>query len=144
MARGIDDECVFCWWVAYTLRKKDMIIAAVNNRVKDTNYKYGHKIPRTVKDAFALDRESGIDRWRKAIDKKMGNVRIAFNILDKSEGIPVGYSLAKVHLVFDVKWMVHLKQDYARMSILQKIQMGADMQALYHVKVYELLSCMLL
>ena len=33
----------------------------------------------------------------------MANVLIAFNILDDNEGIPVGYSLAKVHLIFDVK-----------------------------------------
>ena len=103
VANGIDDECAFQWWVPFTLRKRDMIIAAVNNRVRHTLYKYGHKIPKTVKEAFALDKENGNDRWRKAIEKEMGNVMIAFTILEDSEGTPVGYSLAKVHMVFDVK-----------------------------------------
>ena len=69
-----------------------MIIAAVKKRVRNTLYKYGHKIPTSVKEAFALDK----DRWRKAIEKEMGNAMIAFTMLDESEGIPtcVGYSLA--------------------------------------------------
>ena len=31
--RGIDDEPAFKWWVPYTLRKRDNIIAAVKARV---------------------------------------------------------------------------------------------------------------
>lgn len=103
VANGIDDEAAFCWWVPFTLRKRDMIIAAVNKRVQQNNYKYGHKVPRSVKEAFTLDKEVGMDRWRRAIEKEMANVMVAFEILEDSVVMPVGWTLAKVHLVFDVK-----------------------------------------
>ena len=103
VANEIDDESAFQWWVPFTLRKRDMIIAAVNKRVRQTTYKYGHRVPKTVKEAFELDKINGNDRWRRAIEKEMSNVMIAFKILDDNEGTPVGYSLAKVHMVFDVK-----------------------------------------
>ena len=41
IARGINDEPAFCWWVPYTLHKRDKIILAVNARVKRITYKYG-------------------------------------------------------------------------------------------------------
>ena len=41
VARGIDDDAAFCWWVPFTLRKRDKIIAGVNARVKRITHKYG-------------------------------------------------------------------------------------------------------
>ena len=103
VANGIQDESAFVWWVPYTLKKRDVIIAAVNKRVRQTNYKYGHRVPRTVKEALQLDKINGNNRWRKAIDKEMGNVLVAFNILENDERLPVNYTKASVHLIFDVK-----------------------------------------
>ena len=59
VAKGINDEPAFCWWVPYTLRKRDKIISAVKARVKRTTHKYGVEIPRTVKEAYALDEKNG-------------------------------------------------------------------------------------
>ena len=44
VAQGIDKEPAFTWWVPYTLRRRDRIIAGVNSRVKRTTHKYGIEI----------------------------------------------------------------------------------------------------
>ena len=102
-ANNIADEPAFKWWVPYTLRKRDRIIAAVNQRVKKTSHKYGVQIPKSVKDAYALDTKNGNNLWRDAITKEMMNVSIAFDMLDEKENLPPGYTKATCHLIFDVK-----------------------------------------
>ena len=57
-ARRIDDEPAFSWWVPYTLRKADIIVAAVKARTRRTTHKYGLEIPRSVSHAYELDREN--------------------------------------------------------------------------------------
>ena len=103
VANQIDREPAFRWWVPFTLRKRDRIIAAVNSRVKKSNFKYGIKVPLTVKEALAIDKANGNDFWWKAILKEMSNVMIAFDIIEADARMPAGYELASVHMVFDVK-----------------------------------------
>ena len=100
---GIANEAAFAWWVPYTLRKRDMIISFVKARVLKRTHKYGVEIPRTVKEALALDSKNGNTFWADAIKKEMFNVGIAFEILDDNEHIPPGWKENSVHLVFDVK-----------------------------------------
>ena len=78
-ARGIDVQPAFQWWVPYTLRKRDRIIAAVNLRVAKTTHKYGIEVPRTIAEALKLDEINGNNFWRDAIQKEMENVKVAFN-----------------------------------------------------------------
>ena len=33
VARGIEDEPVFAWWIPYTLRKRDVIVPTINTQV---------------------------------------------------------------------------------------------------------------
>ena len=40
-ARGISNEPAFAWWVPYTLRKREIILAAEKNRIRKTTHKYG-------------------------------------------------------------------------------------------------------
>ena len=113
-AQGIDDEAAFCWWVPFTLRKRDRIICAVNSRVKKSTHKYGVKIPNTVEEAFKLDKENGNDLWRKAINKEMGNVLVAFNILEEHENLPPGFTKATCHIMFTVKMDFTRKARYVK------------------------------
>ena len=53
-ARWIDSEPDFVWWVPFTLRKWDGIIAAVNSRTKRVSNKYGVQIPSTFQEAYDL------------------------------------------------------------------------------------------
>ena len=76
-SRGIMDEPAFAWWVPFTLKKRDRIIASVNSKYKKKTHKYGIEIPNSVQHAYELDKKNGNDFWRKAIQKEMGNVLVA-------------------------------------------------------------------
>ena len=102
-ASGVEDEPAFAWWVPYTLRKRDRIIAAVNSRVKKRTHKYGIEVPTSVAHAMKVDETNGDTFWRDAIAKEMFNIGVAFKILENGEILPVGYTKATGHMVFDVK-----------------------------------------
>ena len=102
-AEGIDDEPAFAWWVPYTLKQRDRIIASINARARKTIVKYGHEVPITLDDAKRLDAANGNDFWAKAIRKEMANALVAFKILEDDQPIPVGWQLSSGHLVFDIK-----------------------------------------
>jgi hypothetical protein len=65
-------------------------------------HKYGIRVPKSVEEAYDIDKENGDDRWAKSIQKEMNNVKVAFHILDDDRPIPVGYQYMDCHLVFDI------------------------------------------
>ena len=99
----IADEPAFRWWVPYTLKKRDVIISAINQSRKKTGYKYGIKVPNNIKDAYDIDKANGDQSWRTAVAKEMSNVQIAFDILEDDQHIPPGYTSCTCHIIFDVK-----------------------------------------
>ncbi len=103
VARGIDDEPAFSWWVPMTLRKRNAILGALKTRLRRTTHKYGIEIPRDVAHAHEIDRRNGNTFWRDAIAKEMYNVGVAFEILGEGKKAPPGWTPATGHLVFDVK-----------------------------------------
>ena len=102
-ARYLVDEPAFSWWVPYTLRKGDVIVSAVKSRARKTTHKFGIKLPSSVDDAYKIDMKNKNDFWRKAIEKEMHDVGIAFEILEDDVATPVGWKPVTGHLVFDVK-----------------------------------------
>jgi hypothetical protein len=50
-----------------------------------------------------IDRRTGTTYWRDALDLEMKNVRIAFDVLDEKDEIPVGYQQIRGHLIFEIK-----------------------------------------
>lgn len=98
----IDQEPAFAWWVPFTLRKRDRIIKKVKSKYWSRTHKYGVQLPKTVQDALRIDKETGTDLWRKAIEKEMRNVRPALEFND-DDVIPVGHSKVRLHGIFDVK-----------------------------------------
>jgi hypothetical protein len=103
VAAAIHHEPAFAWWVDWTLKQRDRIIAAVNNCTLKRTHKFGIAIPRTVEEAYKLDKENGHDNWAKAIIKEMTNVREAFQVLNENKSVPVGYQFIRCHGIFDVK-----------------------------------------
>ena len=73
-ACNIADEPAFAWWVPYVLRKRDVIVSAINSRVKQTSHKYGIEVPTSVKHAIEIDRKNKNCFWADALKKEMGNV----------------------------------------------------------------------
>ena len=113
-SRGIDNEPAFHWWVPYTLRRRDRIIASVNSRVKRISHKYGVELPRTVAEALKLDDDNKNSLWRDAIDKEMGNLKVAFDILENDKSPPPGYTKASGHIIFDVRMTLERKARWVK------------------------------
>ena len=57
-ARSIQDEPAFVWWVPFTLRKRDRIIASVNFRTRKATHKYVIYITTSTKYAEEIDRRN--------------------------------------------------------------------------------------
>ena len=103
IANLIDHEPAFSWWVHETLKIRKRIIEKINSRYHKRTHKYGIRLPKTIDEALAIDKETGTDFWRKAIQKEMKNVMPAFKILDDDDKIPIGYTQIPCHMIFDIK-----------------------------------------
>ena len=103
MARGIQDQPAFAWWVPFTLGKRDGIVYAIKSRVRKVTRKNGIEIPLDVEHAGRLDKLNGNDLWAKALAKEMYNVSVAFEILAAGQRAQKGWRLATGHLIWDVK-----------------------------------------
>jgi hypothetical protein len=103
---GIDHEPAFNWWVPHILRKKDRIISYVrkhNPRYLKPTHKFGIELPKTAKEALALDRKNGNTFWANAIAKEMKDICVAFKILLDGQSAPIGYQEIPCHMTFDIK-----------------------------------------
>ena len=105
IANRIEDEPAFAWWVPDVIKKRDRIIAKVKSKYWQQTHKYGIRIPKTVQEALAIDKENGNTLWRDAICKEMQNVRPAFEKWEEreSELPPAAYQKIKCHFIFDIK-----------------------------------------
>ena len=100
----ISEEPTFAWWVPFTLRKRNRIIAKVKLKYWVRTHKFRIKIPKNVQEAREFDAENGNTLWWDAICKEMRNVRPAFEVWDKAQGeLPIGFQEVRCHLIFDVK-----------------------------------------
>lgn len=70
-ARGarIIDEPAFRWWCYKVLRKKDRLIAGAKTKYWLKTHKYGIRLPKTIKEALQIDKDTNTDLWAKAIAK---------------------------------------------------------------------------
>jgi hypothetical protein len=106
VTKGIDHEPAFNWWVPHVLKKHDRIISLVckrTTRYLKRTHKFDIEVPKTVKEALALDCKNGNTLWADAIAKEMKEVRIAFNILPDDRSAPIGYQKIPCHMIFDVE-----------------------------------------
>ena len=112
VTNDIQTEPAFKWWVPYTLRKREAIIAKVNSRFKKKNIKFGIEVPSSVEEALELDRRNGNDHWGRAIKKEMDAVEVAFKFKGIGEKAPPGYKKITCHIIFDVKFDLTRKARY--------------------------------
>jgi len=99
----IDDEPAFDWWVKPTLRYWKRLIKLSQKRHSVMGYKFGIRVPCTIDKALKLDEENGNDLWRKAIQREMEKVRVAFQLLERGAAPPPGHQFIKLHMIFDIK-----------------------------------------
>ena len=103
VARGLENEPAFAWWVPYTLRKRDVIVSSINSRVRKRSHKYGVQVPHSFEDAMRLDRENGDTLWADAHKDEMTTVGVAFEILEDGTKAPPGWTKSSGHIIWDVK-----------------------------------------
>ena len=101
---GIIDEPAFAWWAHHTLRKLKQIrkVSGAKTKYWMKTHKYGVRLPKSIEEAYRIDRETNTDYWSKAIAKEMKNVMITFEF-SEDDRIPIGHKEISVHMVFDVK-----------------------------------------
>ena len=112
VSNQIAEEPAFVWWVHDVLRQRHRIINKVKSRYWKTTQKFGIELPKSVEDAYELDRKNGNTFWRDAIAKEMARVIQAFephaNItpedVRKGRYQPLlGFQEMKCHMIFDIK-----------------------------------------
>ena len=104
------EEPAFAWWAKDVLRRQNRIISKVKSRYWKTSHKFGFKLPHSVEEALMIDEETGTDHWRRAIEKEMSKVRVAFErwddgtVEDARQGKKlVGYQEIACRMIFDIK-----------------------------------------
>jgi hypothetical protein len=102
------EQPALAWWVPYILRKQNQIIQKVKTWYWKCTHKYGVKLPKSVKQALAIDRNTGTSFWKDAIEKEMRNVLPAFEFRDDDVMLPC-FKKIDCHTVFDVKLDLVLK-----------------------------------
>ena len=103
VAQGIDSEPAFAWWVPFTLKRRNRIIAAVNSRYHKRTHKFGIEVPKNFDECVRIDKENGNTLWQDAVRKEMSKVRVAFQVMGDDDVPPPTFQEIRCHLIFDVK-----------------------------------------
>jgi hypothetical protein len=103
IANDISHLPAFQWWVPYTIKKRDHIIAKVKTSYWQKTHKYGLEIPKNYQDCIRIDVENGNRLWQDSVRNEMKTVRPAFELYEGSIQDLVGYQKITCHLIFDVK-----------------------------------------
>ena len=110
IANNIADEPAFNWWVHDCIKRRDRIVSKVKAKYWRTSHKFGIRVPKSVDEAYAIDKETKTDLWTKAIEKEMKNVRVAFEKVDgvtpddmRTGKAKPGFKYCGTHMIFDIK-----------------------------------------
>ncbi|KAI2504205.1 Reverse transcriptase (RNA-dependent DNA polymerase) [Fragilaria crotonensis] len=104
VVNNLTQEPAFRWWVPFVLKKRARILKKVKSKYWSTSHKYGLELPKSVAEALAIDKRTGTDFWRKAIEKEIRNVFPAFEFIeDDAAQVPPGYGFVDTYFVFDIK-----------------------------------------
>ena len=100
----LQDQDAFKWWVPHAIKKRKNIISKLKSKYWSRTHKYGIRIPKSVKEAFEIDRKEGNSYWRDAINDEMAKIkRDAVRVYDQNPSNLVGYQEITGHIIFDVK-----------------------------------------
>ena len=107
---GIQDEPSFLWWVHFTMKKRQRIISKLKSKYWQRSHKYGHDIPKNMKDAVWIDKDNKNNLWQDAIALEVNNNRIAFQLYNGNPKNLKGYKPVGAHLIFDIKLGEHFRR----------------------------------
>ena len=106
VAQEIYHDPAFKWWVKAVLKKRMRVISLVkriNARYLNKTHKFVIEVPKSVAQAYTLDKKNGNNLWENAIAKDMKDVRPTFKKLEDGEIVPIGYQRVNCHMIFDIK-----------------------------------------
>ncbi|KAL7474129.1 LOW QUALITY PROTEIN: hypothetical protein ACHAW6_000121, partial [Cyclotella cf. meneghiniana] len=72
-------------------------------RYHNRTHKFGIELPKTVEEAYAIDKATGTSFWHDAIELEMKNVRVAFDVLPDGVVPLSDHQCMKCHMICDVK-----------------------------------------
>eukprot|EP00957_Ditylum_brightwellii_P141107 10750396-Ditylum_brightwellii.AAC.1 len=96
VASSIAHKLAFNWWVSYTPKTRNRMIATINHRYAKRKYKYGFEIPNSVEDAIRIDKENVNTLWMDILHNEMSAVRVAFKFIDDRNAKPLHYALVEL------------------------------------------------
>ncbi len=93
------------------LAKRDKVLTRMLNQAKlksfrnSPTYKYGFKVPKTVQQAYEIDKENGNTLWQESIQLERDQLDEYDTWIEKGVSFKPGpeYKRINVHFVFDVK-----------------------------------------
>ena len=112
----------------HTLKKRQVILAALKKRIRKTTHKYGIEIPTSVEHAYELDRKNGNNLWKEALEMEMYNIGAPFEILEDGKSAPAGYTMVSGNLIWSVKMDFIRKARWCWMATKDLILWVASMQ----------------
>ena len=112
VANFIVEEPAFKWWVSWTVRKRNIVISKLKGKYWRTTHKFSIRLPKDVKEALDINRITGTDFWRKAVNKEISEVKVAWKadkkftpeqIRSHKTNEYIGLQKIGCHLIFDIK-----------------------------------------
>ena len=106
MDQEIYHELAFKWWVDAVLRKRLRIISLImkiNAHYLNKTHKFGIEVPKSVAQAYALDKKNVNTLCTYAISKGMKYVSTAFNTLESGEIVPIRYQRVNCHMILTLR-----------------------------------------
>ena len=100
---NLDKQPAFAWWVPWTIKKGTRIAAKLKSKYWQRTHKYGIRLPKSVEEAYKIDKENNNTLWRDAIEQEMKKIREAFSLYDGNPNELIGYQKITTHFIFDVK-----------------------------------------
>ena len=82
VANHLTEEPAFKWWVLNVIKCRNQIISKVKSKYWKTTHKFSIQLPKSVKEALEINRATNTDFWRRAINKEMSKVKVAWVVHD--------------------------------------------------------------
>lgn len=112
--RGLLENEGWKWAKAYTadpekmirIVKRIMTMTTKKKKKSGPKYKFGVRVPKNVKEAYALDKANGNTLWAESMDKELAGLNEfkTFRALEPGARPPPGYTYVPLHMCYDVKF----------------------------------------
>jgi hypothetical protein len=100
---NIANEPAFAWWVPFVRKKRASILSKLKSKYWQRTHKYGIRIPKSVQEAYDIDKAENTTLWRDAIAQEMVKIREALTLHGDDPSDLIGYQEITTHFIFDIK-----------------------------------------